>query len=402
MTLTTHDSSALKTFTNGTDRLVSPAETLERVRPHFERLGITRVANVTGLDHIGIPVVMAVRPNSRSLSVTQGKGLSLSAAKASAVMESLEGWHAENPVIPVYRATASDLAKHRRIIALPDDEFSLIGASWRDVEIPWVQARRLPDGDPVFVPYDFVHLDTRPGAQDESSRRVFGGGIINTNGLASGNHPLEATNHALSELIERDAYYKWTGIPVAARVATTVDLTTVDDANCNWMLERIVSAGFKPLVEDIRSDVNVPAFRCIIGADPKYGIKPEPFFIGWGCHPRREIALLRAVSEAAQSRLTAISGSRDDMFRSKYFELQDQSKMIKNWKYLSTAPSARNFTDIPTYSNDSLDADTAVLLRQLDSVGIEEVVVADLTHPEIGVPVVKVICPALKYGQRRR
>jgi YcaO-like protein with predicted kinase domain len=398
----TKDDSALKTFMNGTDRLVSPAETLERVKPHFERLGITRVANVTGLDTIGIPVVMAVRPNSRSLSVTQGKGLSLNAAKASAIMESLEGWHAENPVTPLRYATAADLAKDHRIITLPDDEFSLIGGEWRGIEIPWVEARHVSDGGQVFVPYDFVHLDTRPGAQDVSSRRVFGSGIINTNGLASGNHPLEATNHALSELIERDAYYKWAGLTPAERVATSVDLKTVDDANCNWMLERIVSAGFKPLIEDITSDVGVPAFRCVIGADPRYGIKPEPFFIGWGCHPRREIALLRAISEAAQSRLTAISGSRDDMFRSKYFELQDQSKMIKNWRYVSAAPSARSFTDVPSYSNDSLDADTDVLLRRLDSVGIHEVIVADLTHPEIGMSVVKVICSALKYGRRRR
>jgi len=52
-------------------------------------MGITRVANVTGLDHVGIPVVMACRPNARGLAVSQGKGLTLDAAKASAVMESI-------------------------------------------------------------------------------------------------------------------------------------------------------------------------------------------------------------------------------------------------------------------------------------------------------------------------
>ena len=39
--------------------------------------GITRVANVTGLDRIGLPVVLATRPNSRSVAVSQGKGTSL-------------------------------------------------------------------------------------------------------------------------------------------------------------------------------------------------------------------------------------------------------------------------------------------------------------------------------------
>jgi ribosomal protein S12 methylthiotransferase accessory factor YcaO len=47
-------------------------------------MGITRLGNITGLDRIGIPVAIAVRPNSRSVSVSQGKGLELPQALASA------------------------------------------------------------------------------------------------------------------------------------------------------------------------------------------------------------------------------------------------------------------------------------------------------------------------------
>src|SRR6266540_5919687 len=43
------------------DRMVSPAETVARLRPAFPALGITRLARVTGLDRIGIPVFIAVR-----------------------------------------------------------------------------------------------------------------------------------------------------------------------------------------------------------------------------------------------------------------------------------------------------------------------------------------------------
>ena len=56
------------------ERLVPSQETIQRVQGLFPVFGITRVANVTGLDHIGIPVVMVTRPNSRSISVSQGKG----------------------------------------------------------------------------------------------------------------------------------------------------------------------------------------------------------------------------------------------------------------------------------------------------------------------------------------
>ncbi len=59
----------------GTHRVSSPDETRERIWPWLKPFGITRVANVTGLDCIGIPVVAVYRPNSRSLSVAQGKGV---------------------------------------------------------------------------------------------------------------------------------------------------------------------------------------------------------------------------------------------------------------------------------------------------------------------------------------
>ena len=41
-------------------------------------MGITWLGNIAGLDRIGIPLVMAVRPNFCSVSVSQGKGLDLS------------------------------------------------------------------------------------------------------------------------------------------------------------------------------------------------------------------------------------------------------------------------------------------------------------------------------------
>ena len=84
-----------KAFRQGTHRIVAPSETLVRCRPLASSMGITRLGNITGLDRIGIPVVGAARPNSRSVSVSQGKGLDLSQAMTSALMEPIEGFHTE-------------------------------------------------------------------------------------------------------------------------------------------------------------------------------------------------------------------------------------------------------------------------------------------------------------------
>src|SRR5579872_5344414 len=113
-------SPAVKEYREGTHRIVSPDVTLQRMMPHAASCGITRVANITGLDVIGIPVWVAFRPNSRSLSVSQGKGLDDAAAKASAVMESIEAFHAERILRPVKLATEPDMRAAHTVADVKD------------------------------------------------------------------------------------------------------------------------------------------------------------------------------------------------------------------------------------------------------------------------------------------
>src|SRR5204862_1033387 len=98
-------------YSFGTRRAVSPIETLRRIRPRLRAAGITRLADVTGLDWIGVPVYQAIRPNSRTLSASQGKGLTPAQAKVSALMESLELFHAEELRLPTVRATVGTLRR---------------------------------------------------------------------------------------------------------------------------------------------------------------------------------------------------------------------------------------------------------------------------------------------------
>lgn len=83
------------------DRLFSPSDTVARMGGWFKQLGITRVASVTALDRIGIPVYLATRPNSCTLAVTQGKGIDDDSARASAIMEAAEQAIAERPRVSV-------------------------------------------------------------------------------------------------------------------------------------------------------------------------------------------------------------------------------------------------------------------------------------------------------------
>src|SRR5437763_8589573 len=101
------------------------------------RLGITRLGNITGLDRIGISVAIAVRPNSRSVSVSQGKGLDLPQSMASALMEACEGFHAEE-IGPCRVAAYRRLIEHETVV---DPETLCPGTRPFDaaVAISWIE-----------------------------------------------------------------------------------------------------------------------------------------------------------------------------------------------------------------------------------------------------------------------
>jgi ribosomal protein S12 methylthiotransferase accessory factor len=75
----------------GTQRTLHAEETLNRVHESARTLGITRLADITGLDHVGIPIYSAIVPASAdAISVYTGKGLSPVDAKVGALMEAIE------------------------------------------------------------------------------------------------------------------------------------------------------------------------------------------------------------------------------------------------------------------------------------------------------------------------
>jgi len=55
--------SCRKAYSKETQRSVPPEETLRRARELLPAAGITRVADITSLDRVGIPVFSSIRPN---------------------------------------------------------------------------------------------------------------------------------------------------------------------------------------------------------------------------------------------------------------------------------------------------------------------------------------------------
>ncbi|MDD5418276.1 MAG: methanogenesis marker 1 protein, partial [Methanomicrobiaceae archaeon] len=81
--------SCRKGYRNETHRAVSPEETLARIAGKLPIAGITRVADITSLDRVGIPVFSSIRPTAGTgaISVYNGKGATPTEARVSAMME---------------------------------------------------------------------------------------------------------------------------------------------------------------------------------------------------------------------------------------------------------------------------------------------------------------------------
>lgn len=353
--------------------------------------GITRLANVPGLDCIGIPVVMCCRPNSRSLAVSQGKGLTLAAAKASALMESVESYHAEHITLPMKLGSYHDLAYSHRLVdvqGLP----RMRGSRFHpDLPMLWVEGHDLIQDEPVWVPYEMVHLNftepSPPGA---------GSFFSSSNGLASGNHLLEAINHGISEVVERDATTLWNLQSAEAQQASRVDLDTVDDPGCRSVLEKFERANVDVAVWEMTSDVGLPTFSCQITDRSGDDLRALHSAAGAGCHPSWHIAMLRALTEAAQDRLTLIAGSRDDVLREDYIRQRSPDVLRNERALLRATGPMRPFQAAPTADHETFEEDLSWMLSRLRAVGIQRAVMVDLTRPEFGVPVARMVIPGLE------
>jgi YcaO-like protein with predicted kinase domain len=373
------------------ERVCSPAETLRGVLPFCARVGITRVANVTGMDTIGIPTFMVVRPNSRSLSVSQGKGPDPECARISGIMESIEQWHAERIALPLRLARVGELAPLARVadVAALPRYVSEFGPGSR---ILWIEGSDLQSSERVWIPYEMVHLDLTLPLPSDSGYFLPG-----SNGLASGNHVLEAVAHGLYEVVERDAVALFYRLSTASQWSRRVDPDSIDDATCRRLLELYAAAQVEVAVWDVTSDTQVPCYLCsILDRDPD-PFRPVGLARGSGCHPDRGVALCRALTEAAQSRLTRIVGTRDDIQREDFEALQSPERMAASRRQMATPrrPS-RLFPSTCSFATSTLEEDIAQTCERLRQVGIEQVLFVDLSKHDFPISVVRVVVPGLE------
>jgi ribosomal protein S12 methylthiotransferase accessory factor len=377
---------------DGTHRAATLDETWRRFAPAARKAGITRIADLTGLDTLGVPVFAAVRPFGKSLSTQQGKGISPEAARVSALMESLETFSAENIAAKVIRGSYRGLRARRDVVDVQQLPRAMapqpaptrkhktprggrldLNATWR-----WLEGFDLVGGTPILVPLEAITLDTtftKPPVFD-----------ISSNGLASGNVLVEAIVHGLCEVLERDAEAAWRRTGGDRRLV----LDTIDNAICRDLIDRITATGARVFIWDLAAESGIAAIGAAIMENPaEPAWRTLGFYQGFGAHLVPEVAIARALTEAAQTRLTYIAGARDDFFPFDYERATDPELLADLWQRLA-APCDEpvTFDELPRHETRGLGEDLEALVALC-----EQVIVVDLTHPVLRVPVVKVLVP---------
>lgn len=365
-------------------RSLAPETTLLNARQLSATAGISKVRDISDLDVLGVPVFLSTRPQALADNVTFGKGLTALQAEVGALMEALEFYFAEpgNGCVSTTWGTARYVAgQDKREDAILDFVPLLQREIDLDGPLLLASARDIESGDEVFIPAELVHYPARNVGQS-----LFGS---STNGLASGNTVVEATIQALLELIERDVW----SFEFVHNTSQLVAAETLPPEVLN-IVARAAHNGLELKVRTVANDYGMPFFVAFL-FDLNHPSRKN-FSGGWACDLDRSRALVRAVTEAAQSRVAFIHGGRK-VRKSAHTEEREAELVKQQMLAVSDARDQVEFSHVPDLSfTGTLDQKLDAIVGRLRRVVQSPIYRVVLTLPELPVQVVRLVVPLLE------
>lgn len=376
-------------YMEGTQRVLDPETTLANTTKLLPQIGVTRIANITDLDRVGIPVFSAIRPSAAAgaISIYSGKGATETNARISAIMESFERCLAEQPEVSINlsgidlnakRVTETYESLSESAPALYPDALLLPQPLSESMNLEWVMGHDLMNDIEVFVPANAVFHPYNPQGGNALFRS-------NTNGLASGNTIEEAVLHGLLEVIERDAL----SIAEYTRNPGREILLSEDDG-LNYELKRkMEETGIKVKLWLLDSDINIPTI--VAALDDTVLKDPALLVMGAGAHLSPDIAVTRALTEAAQSRVVQIHGAREDTDRERVVRTFGYDHMKKMNSYWYEELESVQMDELRDSSSNTPAANIKTVLDSLDGIA-DGAIIVNLSRG-VEVPVIRAIIP---------
>jgi ribosomal protein S12 methylthiotransferase accessory factor len=362
--------------------------TILRRRNQF---GITRMGSVTRLDRIGIPVVQVVRPLALSNAVNQGKGLSHVQAAASGLMEALETWAAER--IPQSRCRKASFDEMPERVCDHYAPWIRQGTSpdWRRLPLAWLDGWDLFSGGAVPTPAALVDtIYTIPSPHPYMFPRT-------TTGLGAGSTMARAIVKAATEVLERDAVSRAHAIPHFFD-RWRIDEKSIRGGEAAEVLSCIDRAKLMVGIWRVPTNHALPVYWChVMEREAFEELAPLPAQ-GFGCDASDDAALSKALLEACQVRLTAISGAREDVTRRVYPREFDRAQLAE-WRQFLAGPART----IPLRAEGDLGSDIVSsaslddVIEALCAAGAQAALVVPLfSDVQAGIHIVRLVAPPLR------
>jgi putative methanogenesis marker protein 1 len=383
-----------------THRALMPEETLGEVEKLKEKVGITRMEDITALDKLNIPVYSASRPRAKegAVSVYTGKGLTREQARVSVIMEAIERYSAEIKdedkakfLFESYDENRNEEEGKEKVdpTSLILSELSTIGPGSK---LEWCEGYDLLREEEVLVPANAVfhpYVSNRGG-------RLF---RSDSNGIASGNNLEEAIFHGITEVIERDAL---SYVELKKNAGKQIEIDE-GDGMIFELKRRFESAGILPHFWYIPSDTGFTTVALALDNESK---DTSLLVYGAGAHSDPGIATIRAITEAAQSRLMQIESAKRDAMKAasaRIISYEAMKKRNRHWfEYKGKDKGEEEkvrLDELPALATDTIDGDIEIALEKLRRI-VNRVIVVDLTREGVGIPVVRVIIPGFEVYAR--
>lgn len=385
---------SLRQKLNTSHRIVNPIQTCQHVLPILARIGASEPVDLTRQSSLSIPVYAI----SVEGYTSYGKGIEHVQSQASAMMETIERYTARRLPPTTMLAKYSDMKSARTLdpkimigpeIDIDDNEF-----------LEWIPGTDLVSNTTIWIPAYYVVLKEDLNGPPLLRLRT-------TNGIASGNTFDEALCHGLYEVIERDAWtLAWLRsitFPQIKSIAQSIkqgirpewdnsDFSPHVDPfpyialetlpyNIKELINIFRASGMTIIIRNITSDLAVPTF--LVGCFDDYSD-----YYGMGTHLRSDIALIRAITECAQTYHVQRILWQNNTYNNRIDRMRH--------KMAFSHSQVVEFDSVPSYANNYLGEDIRMLLDRLACIGTEQVIAVDLTHQNLEIPVVRMIVPSLE------
>jgi ribosomal protein S12 methylthiotransferase accessory factor len=378
---------AYKGYTYDLDKLVSPEETIARVKGKLAHLDLKILKETLRIDsgRLGIPVYLSLLDVDAARVVPtrkqMGKGATPAQAEASALMELIErfsffSYLEEGPLV---FATARELGES----ALPFEYLakSLFDESpeakkaaelYLDWPLFFTPATNLSTGRAEMVPIHWFYL------------------IEEYNGPAAGNCREEAVLQGLCEVVER---HVGSVISHERRVTPAIDPESASDPAVRELVDKFKQKGIKLFLRDFSLDTGIPSVGAL-AYDPATFPESSEIVFTCGTTTSPEKSLSRALTEIAQ-----LAG--DFHRRTSYRPTLPKYESLAEAAYLMEPGPLAPINALPNLAHDNLGEEVRRCLRALANSGLEALAV-ETTHRALDIPAFYILIPGTHFLDRTR